>query len=460
MNHHTYEVAVIGAGPGGYVAAIKAAQAGKRTCIIESGVCGGVCLNEGCIPTKTLLRSAALLGEIREAAKYGIVGLDPSTASISMPALQSRKLEVIRQLSGGVEGLLKANGATLIKGRAMFTDPHTVDISGRSVSADAFIIAAGSEAFMPPFIKLEGENTLLTSREALDLAHVPASMAVIGGGVIGVEFAYLLHMLGCKVTVLELLEEILPMVDSDVSRAARRRMERDGIVFHLGAKVKTVRDNTVLYEKDGQERFVHTEAVLMAVGRVPCAVGLNAEGIGIAFDGKAIKTDAHLRTNIPHIYAVGDVNGKSMLAHTASHEAVVAVGNICGQPEKMRYDRIPACIYLDPEIAGIGMTEDKGRERGKNIAVGIFPLAANGKSLVEGDTDGLIKVIVDAELGEVLGVHMYGKRVTDMIAEIATAMTLEATPEEIIRTVHPHPTVSEAVPEAFMKAMGKAVHIL
>ncbi len=460
MASYDFEVTVIGGGPGGYVAAIKAAQAGKKTCIVESRYYGGTCLNVGCIPTKTLIKTANVLDEIREAEKYCVEGLDTSDMRVSMPRLQMRKKAVVGQLVGGVKGLLRANKVTAVDAKASFVDPHTIQAGEKKITSEYFIIATGSSVFMPPFIALEGKTNVITSTEALDLDHVPASMAIIGGGVIGVEFAYLMAKLGCKVTVLELLDHILPMVDNEVSAMAQKRMEKEGIKFCLGAKVKKVRDSSVFYELGGSEQSVTAEAVLMAVGRVPNTEGLNADKAGVEFDRRAIRTDDHLRTNVGHIYAVGDVNGKVMLAHTASHEGIVAVKNICGGSAAMNYDRIPSCIYLEPEIACIGLTESQARERYKQIRIGKFPMAANGKSLVEGDTDGIVKVILDDKLGEILGVHMYGKHVTDMVAELSVAMSAELTAEEMIEAIHPHPTVSESVPEAFMAAVGKAIHCM
>ena len=457
-----YEVAVIGAGPGGYETAIKAAQLGKKTCIIESTYFGGTCLNVGCIPTKALIHTAELYSKVKEASQFAIEGVDTDKISVSMPKLQARKSTVVKTLVSGVKGFLRGNKVTVIEGKASFVDVHTLSVGDKKITAENIIIATGSSVFIPPFIAQEGKNNILTSTEALDLDHVPGSVAVIGGGVIGVEFAFLLNKLGCKVTVLELMEHILPMVDTEVSRLAQKRMAKEGIVFHLGAKVGRVKDNTVYYELDGKECQVQADAVLMAVGRTPNTEGLNAEGVGIEFDRKAIKTDSHMRTNVPNIYAIGDVNGKVMLAHTASHEGMVAVANICGHAEEMNYGRIPSCIYLDPEIACIGLTEGQAREKyGDNLKVGKFNMAANGKSLIAGDTDGLFKVIVTADTGEILGVHLYGQHVTDMIGEISVAMVAEATAEEVIGSIHPHPTVNETLGEAFMAAWnGRAINSL
>ncbi|WZL72763.1 dihydrolipoyl dehydrogenase [Clostridiaceae bacterium 35-E11] len=459
-NSYDFDITVIGGGPGGYVAAIKAAQEGKKTCIVESTHFGGVCLNEGCIPTKTLIKTANIYEEIKEAENFAIEGLDISKVIVSMTKLQNRKNAVVNQLVNGVKGLLIGNKVTVIEGKAAFVDHHTIAVGDKKITSENFIIATGSHSFMPPFIEQEGNTNIITSKAALELDDVPKTMAIIGGGVIGIEFAYLLNKLGTEVTVLELMENILPMVDAEVASMAQKRLEKDGIKFKMGAKVKKVQDSKVIFEVKGVENHVEADVVLMAVGRTPNTEGLNAEGIGIEFDRKAIKTDLQLKTNIDNIYAIGDVNGKVMLAHTASHEGIIAVENICGKNIQMNYDQIPSCIYLEPEIACIGMTEAQAKEKYTNVKIGKFPMIGNGKSLVEGDTEGIVKVIIDGELGEILGVHMYGKHTTDMIAEIAVAMKLEATAEEIIETIHPHPTVSESIPEAFMAAFGKAIHFL
>lgn len=459
---YQYDIAVIGAGPGGYETAIKAAQLGKKTCIVESTYFGGTCLNVGCIPTKTLIKTANVLDTVKHAADFAVEGVDPAALKVDMTKLQKRKQKVVSTLVGGVKGLLKGNKVDLVEGKARFVDSHTLAVGEKQITAENVIIATGSNVFMPPFIAVEGENHLLTSTEALDLDHVPTSIAVIGGGVIGVEFAFLLSKLGSKVTVLELMDHILPMVDPEVSALAQKRLEKGGVSFRLGAKVSKVANDTVFYEYNGAQEQVKADAVLMAVGRTPNTEGLNAEGIGLEFDRKAIKTDLHMRTNLPNVYAIGDVNGKAMLAHTASHEGMVAVADICGHSEEMNYDRIPSCIYLEPEIACIGLTEAQAREKyGDSLKIGRFNMLANGKSLVEGDTDGLFKVIVEGETGEILGVHLYGQHVTDMIGEISAAMTAEATAEELIGSIHPHPTVNEALGEAFMAAWnGKAINAL
>lgn len=462
-----YEILVIGAGPGGYETAIKAAQLGKKTCIIEREAFGGTCLNVGCIPTKTLIKTAEVLTELKEAERFGITGIDKQALKADMRLIQQRKQKVVSTLVNGIKGLLRGNKVDILEGSASFLDEHTLCVSTKSgdkkVSGENIIIATGSSVWMPPFIELKGKNHILTSTEALALETLPETVCVIGGGVIGVEFAYLLNSLGCSVTVLELTDHILPMVDREVSEQARKRMEKDGIHFCLGAKVSRVENDHVFFSQEGKEQAVKAEAVLMAVGRIPNTDGLKAETIGLAFEKKAIKVNEHLQTTISHIYAIGDVNGKVMLAHTASHEGMVALKHICGEQSKMVYEHIPSCIYLKPEIACIGLTEEQAGERcgAERIKIGRFRMAANGKSMVEGDTDGLFKVIVQAETGEILGAHLYGQHVTEMIGEISAAIAAEATAEEMIHAIHPHPTINEAMGEAFLAAWdGKAINAL
>ena len=455
-----YEVLVIGAGPGGYVAAIQAAKEGKKTAIVEGRHFGGTCLNIGCIPTKALIKGANIYHAIQSAAKYGVEGIDLSRVAVNMTKLQANKEGVVKQLVQGVRGLLAANKVTVLNGTARFADEHTLLVNDKSVTADHIIIATGSKVSIPGFIAQEGTNNIVTSDEMLSISQLPKSVVIIGGGVIGVEFAYLLNRLGVKVTVVELMDRILPMVDKEISDMAKARLVKDGVTFYLGAKVQKIRDNQVIFQYESQEKAVPAQLILMAVGRSPNTDGLNAEKIGLEFDRKAIKADAHLRTNIPHIYAIGDVNGKVMLAHTASGEGEVAMDCICGRERIMHYDRIPSCIYLEPEIACIGLTEEQARETyGDAVKVGKFPVRANGKSLVEGETDGMFKLILDSRYGEILGAHLYGLHVTEMISEIALAMQAEATAEELIHMIHPHPTVNESMGEVARSAwLGSAIH--
>lgn len=472
MENH--DIAIIGGGPGGYVAAIKAAQSGKKVCLIEKGELGGVCLNQGCIPTKTLLKSVEVLNSLRKCQEYGVEGVDSSKAIVNMEKLQRRKYSIVKKLTGGVDFLLKANGVKVFKGSARFIDKNTLQIGEEIIKADNIIIATGSKPTKLPIPISGGENCpchvpcttrdtcapIITSEEALEISEIPPAIVIIGGGVIGIEFAYFFAHLGSKVTVLEMMDHILPMVDEEITAEVDKMLQSLGIKILTGTKVSKIVGNKVYYQYMGDEKGVEASKILMAVGRVPNTEELNIETLGIKMNRQAIAVDEFLRTNIPGIYAIGDVNGVSMLAHTASMEGIIAVENILGKKYKMDYAKIPSCIYLQPEIAAVGLTEKQAREKYGEITVGKFPLSANGKATVEGETKGMVKVIIEPVYNEILGVHMYGIHATDMISEIVLAMNLESTAEEIIFSVHPHPTLSEIIPEAFHAALGKAIHAL
>ncbi len=454
---YQYDAAVIGAGPGGYVAAIRLAQEGKKVCIIEKEYFGGTCLNVGCIPTKTLLKSIAVLDKIKEAGEFGIKGLDKAKPELDLEAVQKRKTKVVKSLTGGVEGLMKANKIETIKGTASLVNKNAIKIGSKEITARDIIIATGSVSMQLPIVIAKDAN-VITSTEALDMKKAPADIVIIGGGVIGVEFAYVYSSVGSKVTIIELLDRILPMVDEEVSAEVTKMLKNKGIDIITSAKVEKIDKDKVHYDLGGKKLSVKSSQVLMSVGRKPNTDGLNLEGAGVKLERGAVVTDEFMRTNIPNIYAIGDVNGKSMLAHTASAEGMVAVDNICGRESKMKYDAIPSCIYVQPEIAAVGLTEKQAKEKYGEIRVGKFPVVANGKAMVEGETGGMIKIITDARLGEILGAHIYAVDATNMISEIALAMNLEATDEEVAKTIHPHPTVSEIIPEAFLALHNKAIH--
>lgn len=454
---YDYDIAVIGGGPGGYVAAIKAAQMGKKTVIIEKQHFGGTCLNVGCIPTKALLRSAEALKEVKESAEFGVTGLDTSEAALDLVKVQARKKRVVNQLVSGVEGLLKGNGVAIENGEGKLEDAHTVSVNGKKITAANVIIATGSEAKMLP-VKISPEATVLTSTQMLDIDKAPASMAVIGGGVIGIEFAYFLATIGVKVSVVEFLDRILPMVDEEITAQVTENLKELGVEIHTGAKVTEITADGVIFEKDGETHQISAQQVLMAVGRGPSLKGIDTEALGIKTERGAIVTDDTLKTSADGIYAIGDVNGKAMLAHTASMEGIVAVKNICGEKAVMDYTKIPSAIYIQPEIASVGLTEKQAAEKYDKIKVGRFPLLANGKAKVAGEERGLVKVITEAKYGEIVGVHMYCIHATDMIAEAVVAMKLEATAEEVAMAIHPHPTVSEVMHEAMHAVSGRAIH--
>jgi dihydrolipoamide dehydrogenase len=452
-----YEIMVIGGGPGGYVAAIKAAQLGKRTCIIEKDKMGGTCLNVGCIPTKVLLKSLGVLREVRRAASYGLVGVEPERVRIDFELLQNRKNTIVQSLVNGVESLLTKNKVKKFRGEASFVDAHSVRVGAQVVTADNIIIATGSKAKSLP---LDNARRLpvYTSADILSLKSYPAAMAVIGAGAIGIELACYLAGIGVTVRVVEFLDRILPMVDRDITEKVTRRFQQTGVEIYTSARVTGLGRQSLSFEKDGVATEIPCDAVLMAVGRSADYDSLNLEAAGVAAGNGAIATDDCLRTNIPHIYAVGDVNGKMMLAHTASMEGVVAVEQICGKSGKIRYHSIPNCIYIMPEIASVGLTEEQARARYGDVKIGTFPLLANGKAKIEGDEDGLVKVIAEPRYSEIIGVHLYCPHATDMIAELALAINLECTTDELANTVHPHPTISETVQEACHAAISQAIH--
>ncbi|MFZ5634028.1 MAG: dihydrolipoyl dehydrogenase [Bacillota bacterium] len=454
---YDFDIVVIGGGPGGYVAAIRGAQLGKKTCLVEKESLGGVCLNRGCIPTKTIIKSLHVLDTVKSAAEFGVTGVNAGQCGIDLKQVQQRKKKVIARLTGGVAYLLKANQVEVITGTASFADRHTLKVGDRTVSGENIIIATGSLPVEPP-IPREGSAPVMYSDEALELAEAPGEMAIIGGGVIGIEFAFIMSQLGSRVTVIEMLDEILPMVDVEITRKVRVLLKKKGVTVHTGARVTGFAGDRVYFAKGGAAESVRADRILLATGRRPNTDGLNLEAAGVSVAKSGIGVDGSMRTNIDNIYAIGDVNGRCMLAHVASMEGMVAVENICGGRARMDYTKIPQCVYLDPEIASVGITEQEAREQGLDVKVGRFNYAGNGKALIEAAEGGMVKVITDRRLGEILGVHMMGAHATDMIAEMVLAMKLEGTAEEVAAAIHPHPTISEVIPEAFHAALHKAIH--
>ena len=452
----TYDVAVVGGGPGGYVAAIKAAQKGLSVVLFEKDKLGGVCLNRGCIPTKALLKSAAVYESAQNAAKFGIGN---NNVTVDWTAVMKRKETVVSQLVRGIGGLVKGNGITLVNAEATLKDAHTVLADGKEYAAKNIILATGSQPVLPPIEGIQNQN-VMTSDGMLQISELPENMVIIGGGVIGLEFAFLLSRLGRKVTIIEMLSSIIANADDDVIAAVTKDIQKAGVTVITGARVKKIEEAAVVYEKDGKETRVGASHVLVSTGRKASADTVMLDRLGIKYNRGVIETDEAMHTNVPGVYAIGDANGKMMLAHTASEEGIVAVENICGEAAKMDYSLIPQCIYATPEVAWAGMTERQAREAKKDIKVGVFPMAANGKSLIEDETGGFVKVISDSKYGEVLGVHMVCAHATDMIAEAVLAMKTECCVEDIAHCIHAHPTVSEAVMEAANAAIGKAIHSL
>ena len=455
------DVAIIGGGPGGYVAALRAAQLGAKTVLIEKNKVGGVCLNEGCIPTKALLHTASVMKTVREARTFGVkVGkprLDWATA-------QARKQKVVDQLVGGVQMLLERAGVEVIKGQARFTSPYALEVdSAGPVEGEKFIIATGSSSITLPIPGLEGPD-VLDSSGALALAELPQSILVIGGGAIGVEFASLFNALGVKVCLVEMLSRLLPGLDHDLGGALEWIFSERGIEVHTSAKVTAVEKSTAglvakVATADG-EREIETQKILSAAGRRPNVEELGLEAAGVRYDRKgAIAVDERMCTNVPHIYAAGDVLGKAMLAHVAFHEGKVAAENALGRESHMSYKAVPNCIFTDPEIASVGLSEEEARQKGYEVRVGRFPFNGNGKALIEGHAEGFVKVVSEARYGEILGLHVVGPHASDLILEGGLALTLEATVAEIEHTIHPHPTLGEAIAEAVLDVEKRPLHL-
>ncbi|MDR2048041.1 MAG: dihydrolipoyl dehydrogenase [Treponema sp.] len=470
-----FDVAVIGGGPGGYVAALRCAQLGKKTALVESRELGGTCLNRGCIPTKTLLHTAELYDEIRGHGKE--LGLNAADLAVDYAALAARKDAVAGKLRRGIEGLVKGRKITLIKGRAVLTGGKTFtveDASGTAgYAAGDIIIATGCE---PASIPVPGADlpVVLDSDAVLSLTRVPESAVIIGGGVIGVEFATLFNALGKKITIIEMLPKILNGMDDSVCAAMAKTLARRGVEIHTSAKLLEIRaagagagktgTNTggavCCYEEGGAKKEASGEIVIMAVGRRPVTKGLGPEAAGVACERGFITVDQRMATNVPGIWAIGDVTGKIQLAHAASAQGLAAAANIAGKNARMSYNIIPACVYTNPEIASVGMTEEAAGAAGLPVKIGSFPAAANGRSMIMNVTGGFVKIITHAETGEILGAHIMAPRATDMIGEIAALMKAEGAIEELAGTVHAHPTVSEMIMEAAHDVEGLCCHKL
>ncbi len=457
------KVVVLGGGPGGYVAAIRAAQLGGDVTLVEKARPGGTCVNVGCIPTKVLLRASEVLETIRNAAATGI---DAGSPVVDWSKIQEQKRGVVSQLAQGVSGLLGANGVNILRGEGSFLDENTLEVrteNGKEkIGADVFIIASGSEPVSPPIpgSNLEG---VIDSTGALELQKIPSSLVIVGGGVIGVEFASIYNSFGCDVTVIEMMPDILPGADREVAGMMRQILEKKGIRVFSDSRVNSIarQEGSMLVSAtlNGEDKALMAEKVLVAVGRRPLTRNLNLEGAGVRSEKGRIQVDRFQRTNRENVYAVGDCCSPIMLAHVAMREGIVAAENIFGKELKMDHLTNPGCVYTSPEIAWVGMTEEQARKDGREVRIGKFPLLANGKSLILGETDGMIKIIADDRFGEVLGVHIIGPRATDLITEGALALRLEATLEEIADTIHAHPTVAEAMAEAAHVGLGMAVHI-
>lgn len=456
-----FDLAIVGAGPGGYVAAIRAAQLGLKTAVIEKDAVGGVCLNWGCIPSKALLHSAEVLNLMRHAEEFGITYKDLN-ADLAVSVDRSRG--IVERFVGGVETLLNQNKVTLIRGAARLTSATALAVTpgGETVTAKNIIIAAGGVTRSLPNLPVDGDR-IITSREALELKQPPASLIVVGGGAVGVEFAYLYRSYGTDVTIVELLPALVPNEDEDVSRQLERSFKAQGINIRTGARVEGVKvgkDSVTVTVTEGDKKSdIVAEKVLIGVGFAANSDGLGLQEAGIELERGWVKIDDFGRTNLPGVWAIGDITGRLLLAHVASHQGVTAVETIAGlNPPPLDYNQIPRATYCQPQIGSLGLTEAQARERGFEVQTGRFPFRANGKAMALGEQDGFVKIVADKKTGQVLGYHMIGNNVTELLAVASLGSVLETTPAELGYAVSAHPTLSEALKEAALAVSGKAIH--
>ena len=465
-----YDVAVIGSGPGGYVAALRAAQLGASVACIERQWIGGVCLNEGCIPTKALLRGAEVFSLVKEAGAFGVVAGEPA---VDWPAMQARKGQVVKQIVGGVTMLLQRAGVDVIRGEATLSTPTTVAVrleDGQdTVTADRVIVATGSRTMAVPIPGLDGP-AVIDHRGALELEELPESICIIGGGFIGSEFASLFRALGVEVTIVEMLPRLVPLMDVAIGEGLAWSFEQRGVAVRTGTRVTGVTSGAsgacvTMMTPEGEES-VEAQWVLSAIGRSPNVEGLGLEALGIKPTRKGIQTDHRMRTAVPGLYAIGDAAADgAMLAHVASHQGVVAVedalrgGAERGHSAAMDYRAVPSCVFTIPEAAAVGMTEEEARAAGYDVQVGVFAFPNLGKAVALGETEGFVKIVAEAQHGAVLGMHVMGAHASDLVLEGTLAIGLEATLDELERTIHPHPALGEAIAEAALAARGRALHL-
>ena len=458
-----YDVAIIGGGPAGYVAGIRAQQMGAKTVVIEKEYWGGTCLNVGCIPTKAMISSVEVLKMARMGADLGLKG----NVEIDYPALFARKDKVTKQLVSGVEGLLRGNGATMVFGAARLRGQGRIDVQGaagaQEIAAKNILIATGSRPAQPPIpgIDLPG---VVDSTGILGLREQPKELVIIGGGYIGIEYSNIYINIGTKVTVIEMLPRILPGNDEELAKRLHQMLRRDGIDFHLNSRVLGIEEQgeklAVRYSENGEEKTATGDTVLVATGRTPYYEGLGLEEAGIEMNGRAIAANERMETNVPGVYAAGDVVAKLPLAHVAWTESAVAVRNMLGKRTEMEYRVVPSVVYSMPELASVGLTEQQALDQGYELKIGRFPFSANGRALGMGEPHGLVKIISESGSGEILGAHILGPHASDMIPELALAMEMAATAEDVDLTIHAHPTLPEAVQEAALGTTGKMIHFM
>lgn len=456
MSAQSFDLVIIGSGPGGYVAAIRASQLGLKVAIVERERLGGICLNWGCIPTKALLRSAEIKHYLDNASAYG---LSAAEVSFDLARVTERSRKVASQLNQGVKGLMKKNRVTVVEGDATIASATSVKVGEQMLGARDIIIATGARARELPHLKADGDR-VWTYRHALAPTVMPTELLVIGSGAIGIEFASFYSDMGARVTVVEMLDRILPVEDADISAFMEKALKKQGMTISTRASVERldVDGSGVTATINGsQSRFSH---VIIAIGIAPNSENIGLEALGVKTDRGHIATDAWGRTNIPGIWAIGDVTGPPWLAHKASHEAVVAVERIAHNPHAHPMDKsnIPGCTYARPQVASVGLTEEKAREAGIDVKIGRFPFIGNGKAIALGESEGLVKTVFDARTGALVGAHMVGAEVTELIQGYVIARQCEATEAELMATIFPHPTLSETMHESVLDAYGRAIH--
>ncbi|MBI2909999.1 MAG: dihydrolipoyl dehydrogenase [Chloroflexi bacterium] len=455
-----YDITIIGGGPGGYVAALRAAQLGAKVALVEKDKLGGTCLNRGCIPTKAMVRSVEALHEAKHAADFGV---DLKGFDLNFGRLMARKNEVVATQVAGIERLMKGNKIDVYNGAGKLESPRSVAVNGEKITTKKVVLATGSvPARVPvPGLDLPG---VVTSDEILDITKVPASLVVIGGGVIGMEFGSIFNGLGSKVTIVEMLPQILPPVDEEIVRRYGQLLRAQGIEVNISATVKAVEKKgeslEVTYEMAKGQSRIEAEMVLVAVGRSPYTEGLGLADVGVTMNRRAIAVNERLETNLDGVYAIGDAIGGIMLAHVASYEGEIAVENALGASRTVDYRVVPNCIFTAPEMAGVGMTEKEVKEKGITYKASRFPFSALGRAHAMGDTTGIVKLLCEAESGKVLGVHIIGPHATDLIAEGAAVMQMGGTAKDIAHTIHAHPTLPEAMHEAALGQLDGALHVL
>jgi dihydrolipoamide dehydrogenase len=459
---YDFDVAVIGGGPGGYVAAIRAAQLGAKTALIEKESLGGTCLNVGCIPTKAVISSVALFRNMQNASAFG---LSADNLAFDMAGISGGARKVVKQLVGGVGVLLKKNGIAHIRGLGSFVTANSIRVQGeaeQTITAKNVIVATGSVPSRPPIEGLDAFPEVWTSDNAVFADRVPGKLLVVGAGAIGLEFAYIFNALGSSVTVVEMMPQILPAADAEAAAELAKHLRKQGITIKTGTTLKKAlvsgkQGRALINSGDGEETL-DADVILLAAGRKPSTEGLNLDAIGVRMNRAAVAVDANYQTSVPGVYAIGDCIGEPLLAHAASAEGEAAAETIMGHPRTVNYHAMPAAVYTHPELASVGDTEAQAREKHADVVVGKFAFAINGRALGGRETEGFVKLVVSEKHGEILGAHIVGPHASDLLAECATAIASEITVDELIHSVHAHPTLSEVVMEAAHDARGRCIH--